>query len=300
MTKRTESLTCYLMNKVSTIVLTLGLSVATAGSATLAYAAGDGIEASTVTTVRGKVLFEKRNTVVPYGGDLFHAISELLPFCDSMNNCPRSSPYWAMLVDDGQRQYELHQPFAMGSSRAPESVQIGGVVLHQGNQVSVEGSIETISDSYGIISEVKSISILSNATLGTQNYLQSIYGAEGTGWTCVSSDNPSYGVDAYIWYGRQNRTENENFHLRVIAKRLNDLAHLQQGVTEIGNVRMRQVAGNIVYEGEIDDTAATLAIRRDSPQIRNYPSSLSVSTLQGSLGVRMLCNPIEIAAPTSY
>jgi len=222
-------------------------------------------------------------------------------FCDSIG-CPQSSPYWTLMVEDGNRQYEFHQPFAMGSSRAPEYVEVGGVMIRSGVEVAVVGAIEPITPTYGIISEVKNVSVLSNHSLTAEAYVDSIWGAEGTGWNCANAENIGYSVGAWIWYGRRSVSENETFHLRVMAKRVSTGIN-QQGVAEIGNVQMKQLSSSLVYEGAIDATAAALAISRSSPQIRNYPSTLRISTAQSMNGapfpiagaVRMICNPSQAA-----
>ncbi len=289
MTKRTE--TCFLI---------LCLTVATLFSAVRASAAEETIGVAALMTVRGTVRFEKRSTVVPMINDLLaDALSATLPFCDG-GNCPRSNPYWAVTVNDGKRLYELHQPFAIGSLRAPSFVEINGVILRPGAEITVEGSIESLSETYGIISDVKSISVLSSPGLPGLEMVGSIYGAESSGWNCQSTEDPNNGVDAWIWYGRETRRSRESFHLRVVIKRLINIGRIQQGVTDISNVQMSQVAGNIVYQGSVDDTAATLAIQRNSPQIRNYPSRLAISSMQGALGARMLCSPVSSASMSTY
>lgn len=296
MTKRTEKSVVIL----SSILMTFCLSVGSLFLTTVTYASANTIEASSLTTVRGTVRFEKRNTVVPMANGLIaDALDMTASFCDG-DNCPRSNPYWAVIVDDGHRQYEMHQPFALGAKRAPMFVQIGGVILRPGTEISLEGSIESISESYGIIADVKSISVISSPALPGQDMVGSIYGMEGPGWNCLGSENPGAGVNALVWYGRQSIMSNESFHIRVVVNKMIDTNRVQQGVTEINNVQLMQLAGSLVYQGAVDDTAATLAIQRNSPLIRNYPSTLSVSSSQGGMGVRMLCSPVSTLPPTSF
>lgn len=274
---------------------TLCLAVAVLFSAAGTHAADDTFEIAAMTTVRGTVRFEKRSTVVPYIENMMtEVVNSAMPVCTD-DYCPRSNPYWAVIVDDGQHEYELHQPFAIGESRAPNFLEINGVKVRPGFQVAVEGSIETISPSYGIISDVTKISVLSAKVMPGQARLEADYGtALAYGWSCMSLEDPFNGVNAYVWYGRKSRSENFGFHLRVIAKRIYDLAHLHQGVTDISYLQMKQVSNNIVYQGAVDDTAATLAIQRVSPQVYNYPSNLRISSIQGSMGVRMFCNPMPM------
>jgi hypothetical protein len=268
------------------------LSIAAAISVVPAYASEPTVEASAMATVRGKVSFQRRNTVVPFSegfiGETLNLAAE--SFCNGFG-CPQSSPYWAVIVDDGTRRYEFHEAFALGASRAPQFVEIRGVAVHPGAEIAVVGSVEPVSPTYGIISEVRNVSLISNRYEAYAPMLDSVYGVEDTAWNCASSEDQDHSVTAYVWYGRRSIQENETFHLRVIAKRTNDPVHLQ-GVTDISNVQLKQYSGNIVYEGAIDDTSASLAIRRNSPQIHTYPSSLTISSAQGSLGVRMYCSPI--------
>jgi hypothetical protein len=296
MTKRTEKKSM----KMALIAMTLCLSLASLFSASGTYASVNSIESSSLTTVRGTVRFEKRNTIVPMGDNLIaEALDMSVSFCDG-DGCPRPSAYWAVIVDDGRRQYEMHQAFAVGAKRAPMFIQINGVMLRPGSEIALEGSIESISESYGIISDVKSISVISNPKLPGQGMTDSIYGMEGPGWNCASNDYSSQGVNALVWYGRQSVMSNESFHIRVVVQKMIDTNRVHQGVTDINNVQLMQVGGSLVYQGAVDDTAATLAIQRNSPMVRNYPSTLSVSSARGGMGVRMLCSPVSTLPPTSF
>jgi hypothetical protein len=290
MTERTGSDVGIMPSFLSALCLAVAVLFSTAAGASVS---DDTFEIAAMTTVRGTVHFEKRNTVVPYSDSIAgNEFSSVLPVCNE-NFCPRSNPYWAVVIADGQRQYEFHQPFAIGASRAPNFVEVSGVKLRPGFEIALEGSIDSISDSYGIISDVKRISVLSSRPMPGLERLEAGYGVQmAYGWSCASLEDPSNGLNAYVWYGRRSHTDGLGFHLRVIAKRIADLANLHQGVTEISYLQMKQTTANLIYQGAARDLAATLAIQKTvSPQINNYPSSLRISNLQGSMGVRMFCNP---------
>jgi hypothetical protein len=277
----------------SALCLAVAVLFSTAAGASVS---DDTFEIAAMTTVRGTVHFEKRNTVVPYfNGMSADVVNSAMPVC-SEDFCPRSNPYWAVIVQDGQRLYELHQPFAIGATRAPNFVEVSGVKLRPGFEIALEGSIESISESYGIISDVKSISVLSSRSMPGQGSLAATYGygvQMAYGWSCASLEDPYNGLNAYVWYGRKSHADGLGFHLRVIAKKISDLANLHQGVTEISYLQMKQTSSNLIYQGSASDLAAILAIQKTvSPQISNYPSSLRISNMQGSMGLRMYCNPI--------
>jgi hypothetical protein len=272
---------------------TLCLAVAMIFSASEAHAADNNFEIAAMTTIRGTVHFEKRNTVVPLNDNPTHeVVNTALPGCyDGL--CPRSSSYWAVLVDDGQHLYELHQPFAIGAARSPSFIEISGVKIRPGFEVAIEGSVDEISPNYGIIADVKSISVLSSKVLPGQGRLESQYQTTlSYGWNCVGLKDPFNGLNAYVWYGQRKPSEGFGFHLRVTAKQIDDQVPLRQGVTVIYDLQMRHLSNGIVYRGAASDMAAILAIQGAAAQVGTYPSNLKISNTQGSLNVPMFCSPI--------
>lgn len=97
-------------------------------------------------SVRGKVAFEPRSTIVP------------MMICEQ-KICPKSRPWWAMVIYQDGIQYEMDEQFAIGSETAPESMEIVGAVIRPGSTIVVEGRIEVIVAGYAIISDVRRIDL---------------------------------------------------------------------------------------------------------------------------------------------
>jgi hypothetical protein len=289
MTNRTGSDVGIMPSFLGTLCLAATMIFSAAG----ALAADNNYEIAAMTTIRGTVHFEKRNTVVPFSdNETSEVVNSALPGCED-GLCPRSNPYWAVLVDDGQHLYELHQPFAIGEVRSPKFIEVNGVKIRPGFEVAIEGSVDEISPNYGIIADVKSISVLSSKVLPAQGRLETQYQTSlSYGWNCVGFKDPFNGLNAYVWYGQKKPTDSFGFHLRMTAKQIDDHAPLRQGVTVIYDLEMKHFAKGIVYQGAASDMAAILAIQGASAQVGTYPSSLKISNTQGSLNVRMFCSPV--------
>jgi hypothetical protein len=130
---------------IKTILFTLAASAALSTSA---FADG-----SVLSSVSGRASFERH--------------VKLTPMICIEDNCPSRGPaevYWSLVVISNGARYEFSQPIALGSSNrsAPANIQLAGVELHPGEEISVQGLIETYSDDYGVISQIDSISVLNN------------------------------------------------------------------------------------------------------------------------------------------
>lgn len=111
---------------------------------------GQSVEGQIV-TLDGSVSFEHHMTLIPL-------------FCEQgspcLNPAIESKPYWAMVLTTptGVR-YELSRPLLIEADRAPPGYRIHGVYLRAGDQVTLSGIVQTLTDDYGIISEVDSVSV---------------------------------------------------------------------------------------------------------------------------------------------
>lgn len=99
----------------------------------------------TVTT--GTVQFTRHRTLTPF------VICENLP-----GKCPQSKPYWTVVVTNDEGIYEWNEPQAMGRESAPESIDFGGLTVHPGSRVHVEGTIERVSSGHAYITDIREIS----------------------------------------------------------------------------------------------------------------------------------------------
>lgn len=245
--------------------------------------------------IQGKVQFQKRSTVVPMSGGEFTTES----LCTS-EKCPKSNPYWAVVIVQGDTVYELNQAFAFGKSRAPEYVQIENVLIRPGVEVYMEGTVETISPTYGIIGDVKVVTLVDGEKVlmrrnpGGTEY---VWNLDAAGWSCQSYDTDG-SVSARIWYGRRTNQEPEAFHIRVTAKSFENSVVVEH-VIDLGNVQVRDVAGKLSFESKAPQADASLAIHKNPSQLRNFPATLRVSNVAKSNedifpfegDVSMFCNP---------
>ena len=97
--------------------------------------------------VIGSVSFQKHQTVVN------------LEECED-KLCPESKPYWVMMVDTGEFNFELGQIFSFGSETAPSSVDVSQVTVRPGERILLEAKLDSLNRNYGILSEVNRIEIL--------------------------------------------------------------------------------------------------------------------------------------------
>jgi hypothetical protein len=130
---------------IKTILLTLAVSAAMSASA---FADG-----SVLSSISGRASFERH--------------VKLTPMICIEDHCPSRGPaevYWSLVVSSNGARYEFSQPIALGSGNrgAPLNIQLGGVDLHPGEEISIQGLIQTYSDDYGVISQIDSISVLNN------------------------------------------------------------------------------------------------------------------------------------------
>lgn len=102
-----------------------------------------------LTTLSGQVTFERHATLIPM-------------ICELGSACPsraRSKAYWSLVVNSGGVRYELAQPVSFEALRAPEGFELDGVYIHDGDEITLLGIVETFTNDYGVISEVESVSV---------------------------------------------------------------------------------------------------------------------------------------------
>ncbi|MEK6706980.1 MAG: hypothetical protein AABZ06_14475 [Bdellovibrionota bacterium] len=99
-------------------------------------------------TVIGKVTFEKRTTIVP------------LSICEQGQICPKPQIYWSVMVHSNGVRYEIDEVFGLGNFKAPEYVELTGVVIKPGCQVALVGRVEPITKDYVIVSDIKQAMVL--------------------------------------------------------------------------------------------------------------------------------------------
>ncbi len=95
--------------------------------------------------VVGNAHFERRYTFVPLHSDIL---------CRGQP-CPKSEPYWALVLENNGVHYEMDHQFSMGKTISPELVEVLGTIIRPGSRVMLDGEVEAISDSYAVVTHVR-------------------------------------------------------------------------------------------------------------------------------------------------
>jgi hypothetical protein len=109
--------------------------------------------------IEGRVSFERRQTVIP------------MSICQFPESCPHSQTYWSLVVEADTGKFELDEPFAVGNEQAPAKVELSGLIVSEGARVVLEGKVESVCDDFGIISEIKSLAVISDTSLALPSEL---------------------------------------------------------------------------------------------------------------------------------
>jgi hypothetical protein len=96
------------------------------------------------TKVVGNAHFERRYTFVPMHSDIL---------CRGMP-CPKSEPYWALVLDNDGVQYEMDHKFNLGEHVSPELIEVLGTVIRPGSRVMLDGQVEPLAENHNIVSHV--------------------------------------------------------------------------------------------------------------------------------------------------
>lgn len=227
--------------------------------------------------VQGKVLLEKRTTIVPLVDGV-----EATAICRPVAPCSHPSTYWSFVVLDGMTKYELVHPFASGQANRPEFVEINGVAIRPGSEVEVEGTVEVLSPTYGVISEVTNIRLVRGFQMNLPQDMgtSAFWKLDQSGWEC---HGPDAAVSARIWYGKNSPNEDEAFHFSI---------SMNQAFADIGRVQIKRTQGSVIYSAQALAAEAVLMIQHDTQRIRDFPSILMLSRgfpFTGNL--QMACSP---------
>lgn len=128
------------------MVMAMGLLVIASAASALA----DNFPLKVSAQVVGNAHFERRFTFVPLRAELF---------CTNAP-CPKSEPYWALVLQSDGVQYEMDHQFSMGATTAPELVEVLGTVIRPGSRVMLDGEVESLSADYAVVTHVKAASLV--------------------------------------------------------------------------------------------------------------------------------------------
>ena len=208
--------------------------------------------------VIGKVRFEPRTTIVP------------MQVCE-MEPCPKPEPYWAVVVRGPDRNYEISNTFALGSNRAPETVEIADVVIRPGSNLVFEGRVRPIGDGWAILSDITKVSYLMDAQ---GQAVESEDGVPVYGWSCHGEAETLPRIYADVLYQGDVAGE-PSYRLRVQASSERDSSDLRP-VIVIDDSRAEQNGSGLVYAGTSAMASAQLTVQWDGVATRDLRSELRV------------------------
>lgn len=248
-----------------------------------------------LTHIQGQARFERRSTIVP------------MTVCGDNAPCTKPEVYWSLLIvnRDTGKQYELDEPFAVGSPIPPEAIEISGVLVRSGSRVIVEGSVELVSQDYAYLTEIKAIRVVveDGDGNGTRPALTSI--TENThdlvdpfssGWGCRTAPNAEGdALHAQIWYSSPRKGP-EGFRMRLFRKGVEGDGFRQIAAFEDLNVASERSA--VVYRAEADRAAALLTISQVTDKLFDLPSELLMEQqgqkLTARIRAEMVCNRVRV------
>jgi len=204
------------------------------------------LSAEDVKTVTGKATFEKRSTIVP------------MTYCENQD-CPTSQSYWVLMLDENGYKYELEQMFAVDVEAAPESLEVLGTVIRPGALVEIEARINSLTENYAMMSDVRQASLVNEIT--ARNYPL---------WHCVTGLDEGQKIQAEVW------KREGSYELRVIA---HDDTIVGE-VAQLNHVISRTEAERVFFNGEQGTAKAELRLDQGGRLLVNVPSFLEFSGLQ--------------------
>lgn len=240
----------------------------------------DPLSTEDTATVEGSVHFERRSTVVPFA------------VCES-RECPKSQTYWSMVINSQGLKYELDEIFALGKEKAPESIEVSGLVIRPGSRVAVQGTVSYINNNYGIVSNVKTIAVI----MDTRRAGKGLIREQDTetsrsiqGWTCFGKDKASgRRVYSQVWH-EYDLGGAGSYHLQVVVG--NDLDSTL--LASISGLQPMLVRNKVSFRGMTKTLIAELVIDETDKVLLDFPAEIRLKQVVQESGARM---PIEATVP---
>lgn len=216
------------------------------------------ISPSRITTVIGKALLEKRATVVP------------MAICESLKKnmpCPKSEPYWALVVEHESVRYEVDYPFDLGREEAPAGVEIQGTWIEPGARVALEGQVRPLTEKHHLVSDIQEARVLSESRMWTMSPV----------WKCrnpeSSDEEPRIQVE--VWQ-IQTSAKDRHFDLKVWSADEQSWRQLAQ----IENARVIIGRDQVSFRGKTLTTDVVLDLDQTEQAFDKVPASLRLQKLQ--------------------
>lgn len=233
----------------SAIMATLAV---TAG-AQIASADGQSSETGNYTSVSGTARFERRHTVTPL-------------FC-SFDGCIKPKTYWSLVVQAGGARYEFDKEYAEGQETAPESIQVGAVVVRPGTHLVVVAHVEVVSREYAILSDVQSVRV----DMDERAEFSSLEGAPFFGWTCRSVGEPRP-----VYVDVEQISRGGDYSMRVMSETGDGETSLRT-IAAFGHVSLLVTEAAINFAGTTQQIHGELDIDQRGGRLNNLDSVLRLS-----------------------
>jgi hypothetical protein len=221
-----------------------------------------------ITRVTGNVLFEKRATVVP------------MLVCET-KICPKSEPYWVLVVADGLMKYEVGQIFEKGSEVQPEAIELAGVVIRPGSRISIDGRVESVCENYAIVNDIQGASLLMD-----QVSLLKIRTSGALLWNCQSVGNFQERLKVEVW-DREQKQRPSDYEIRVLASLPNGL----KNVARVRGAELQILNEEFVFRGINENSEVQLSLDQSNNMFADVPAQLHFSKMQPGPTYRV---PLEI------
>jgi hypothetical protein len=168
--------------------------------------------------------------------------------CDlTREACVKPESYWSIVIKNDQTRYELNQAFEKGRTSRPESIEVGGVILHPGSRVSADVIYEPMDEAYSLITELKTIALLPTDLLEgrlMENMENRDDSTPTFGWLCSSASGEN---DTQIRLDVLHTREDNSNRLRVFAKAPESREF--EAVAKIDHVAGEIRGDQVIYRG---------------------------------------------------
>lgn len=237
------------------------------GLITIHASASAVVEEMDYSRVQGKVSFEKRSTIVP--------LNDPMSICSDNQPCVKPRPYWTVVVSSRKSRFELDQTFALGSERAPEAIEVSGLVIRQGSQVAVEGRVQHVTPNYAIVSDVRSVELVLDSRLrpAVASIRPSIDSTApvDSSWMCRSEIGLEAEFQTHVWFESVRGVE--QFKMAILSRSDEGLKELAR----INDLGFSSERNNLIYKGATGGISAELAIHQFEEAFFDLPGVLKLT-----------------------
>jgi hypothetical protein len=145
--------------------------------------------ASNADWIEGIVTIEKRATIVASD-----------PGC---TECQKSKPFWALVVRQPKKTFELNEMFFLGNEDAPPAVELAGISIQPGAEIQLRAEVAADYGQYAFVGKVEQVRVVREVTI-----------PETPVWTCRSRNGSDVDLIVEI-YDKARDSRARQFEMRV-------------------------------------------------------------------------------------